>query len=81
MINNKKITIYLSDDEKLIIESASKLANPSISSYIRGIVLNQTRIDLTQDDTIILNNQDRDDLMRVLSKPIKPNVELRKLIN
>ena len=78
-IKEKRIEFRVPDEAKRIIEDAARLSNVSLSSYILSVTLKQARIDLSQNETIILNNQERDALMNALSKPTQPNEDLKEL--
>ena len=75
----KRIEFRVPDEAKKMIEEAARLANVSISSYILSVTLKQARLDLSQNETIVLNNQERDALMNALSEPAKPNEALKDL--
>ena len=79
MAKEKYIELLVSDGTKKIIEEAATLSNVSISSYILNAVLKQARLDLAQNETIVLNNQERDALINALSKPAEPNEALKNL--
>lgn len=75
----KRIEFRVPDEAKKMIEEAARLANVSVSSYILSVTLKQARLDLSQNETIVLNNQERDALMNALSEPAKPNEALKDL--
>ena len=72
----KRISLRVSNNEKRVIKEAAKLANVSVSSYILSAVLKQTILDLEQHSIYILNNKERDSLMKTLACPPKPNEAL-----
>ena len=78
-IKEKRIEFRVPDEAKKMIEEAAKLSNISVSSYILSVVLKQARLDLEQNEVIILNNQERDSLMSALANPPKPNEALKGL--
>lgn len=78
-IKEKRIEFRVPDEAKKTIEEAAKLSNISVSSYILSVVLKQARLDLEQNEIIILNNQERDSLMAALANPPKPNEALKGL--
>ena len=80
-IKEKRIEFRVPDEAKKTIEDAAKLANISVSSYILSVVLKQAKMDLEQNEIIILNNAERDSLMKALECPPKPNDALRNLFN
>ena len=68
----KRISLRVSDDEKRVIKEAAKLANVSISLYILSAVLKQVKLDLEQNNVYLLNNEERDSLIKILACPPKP---------
>jgi len=78
-IKEKRIALRVSDEAKKTIEDAARLSNVSISSYILNTTLKQARFDLSQNETIVLNNQEREALINELSKLVKPNEALINL--
>lgn len=79
MITNnkvKRIFLRVYNDEKRVIKEAAKLANVSISSYILSVVLKQAKLDLEQNNVYLLNNEERDSLIKTLACPPKPNETL-----
>ena len=79
--DEKFIELLVGDEAMQKIEDAARLANVSISSYILSVTLKQARLDLSQNETIVLNNQEREALMNALSEPAKPNEALKSLFN
>lgn len=80
-IKEKRIEFRVSEESKKIIEYAAELANISLSSYILSVVLKQAKLDIEQSNAIVLNNKERDSLIKSLKKPAKPNKELKELFN
>lgn len=80
-IKEKRIEFRVSEESKRIIEYAAELANISLSSYILSVVLKQAKLDIEQSNAIVLNNKERDSLIKSLKKPAKPNKELKELFN
>lgn len=78
-IKEKRIEFRVPDEAKKTIEDAAKLANISLSSYILTVVLKQAKLDLEQNEVIVLNNKERDVLMKALANPPEPNDALRGL--
>ena len=78
-IKEKRIEFRLPEDAKNTIEDAARLANISLSSYILTVVLKQAKLDLEQNEIIMLNNKERDNLMKALSEPVEPNEALKGL--
>ena len=78
-IKEKRIEFRVPDEAKKTIEDAAKLSNISLSSYILSVVLKQAKLDLEQNEVIVLNNKERDALMKALANPPEPNDALRGL--
>ncbi|MCR5309272.1 MAG: DUF1778 domain-containing protein [Bacilli bacterium] len=78
-IKEKRIEFRVPDEAKKTIEDAARLSNISLSSYILSVVLKQAKIDLEQNEIIVLNNAERDSLMKALECPPKPNEALKDL--
>ena len=78
-IKEKRIEFRVPDETKKTIEDAAKLSNISLSSYILSVVLRQAKLDLAQNEMIVLSNNDRDSLMQALSNPPQPNEALKGL--
>ena len=78
-VKEKRIEFRVPEEAKLTLEEAARLANVSLSSYILTVCLKQAKLDLEQNETIILQDKDRDTLMKALSEPIAPNEALKNL--
>ena len=78
-IKEKRIEFRVPEEAKKTIEDAAKLSNISLSSYILSVVLKQAKIDLEQNEMIVLNNKERDSLMSALNNPPEPNSALKNL--
>ena len=79
MAKEKRIEHRVSQEAKTTIEEAAKLANVSVSSYILSTVLKQAKVDLSK-SYIVLNDDDRDALLKALQNPEKPNQTLINLL-
>lgn len=79
-IKEKRIEFRVSEEAKQIIEQAAFLSNISVSSYILSVVLKQAKLDLKRNALIVLNNKDRDSLLKNMNNPPEPNEELKKLV-
>lgn len=75
-----RIDIRLSESDKSLIEKAAKLNRQSISSYIVSTIIKQARLDLVDNERILLSNEDRDILLNLLEKSNEPNEHLKKLL-
>lgn len=66
-------------EAKRTIEEAAKVTNNTLSSYIISVCLKQAKLDLEQNETIVLKDKERDLLMKILDKPSSPNDALINL--
>lgn len=80
-IKEKRIEFRVSEEAKQIIEQAASLSNISLSSYILSVVLKQAKLDLKRNSLIVLNNKDRDSLLKNMNNPPEPSEELKQLVN
>ena len=76
---NNRINIRVSDDDKEILELAARYSKRSLSSYIVDIVLKQAELDIKKNETITLNNEQRDLFLKILDNPPPPNEALKSL--
>ena len=76
---SNRIDIRLSDADKEIIEKAASYSRQSVSSYIISVVVKQAQLDLIENETLHLSNQDRDFIINLLDNPPEPNENLRAL--
>lgn len=76
---NNRINIRVSDDDKEMLELAARYSKQSLSSYIVDIVLKQAELDIKKNETITLNNEQRDLFLKILDNPPLPNEALKSL--
>lgn len=76
---NNRINIRVSDDDKEMLELAARYSKQSLSSYIVDIVLKQAELDIKKNETITLNNEQRDLFLKILDNPPPPNEALKSL--
>lgn len=76
---NNRIDIRLSDSDKEMIEKAASYSRQSVSSYIISVVVKQAQLDLIENETLHLSNQDRDFIISLLENPPAPNENLKGL--
>ena len=76
---NNRINIRVSDDDKEMLELAAQYSKQSLSSYIVDIVLKQAELDIKKNETITLNNEQRDLFLKILDNPPLPNEALKCL--
>lgn len=78
-LKNERLDFRVSPDQKSILERAAEIKHVSLSSYVISSSLRQAQIDLTENETLILSNRDRDSIMAALENPPKPNEALKEL--
>ncbi len=76
---NNRINIRVSDNDKEMLELAARYSKQSLSSYIVDIVLKQAELDIKKNETITLNNEQRDLFLKILDNPPPPNEALKSL--
>ena len=76
---NNRINIRVSDSDKEMLELAAHYSKQSLSSYIVDIVLKQAELDIRKNETILLDNSQRDFLLKLLDNPPLPNDALKAL--
>lgn len=79
MTKETRISIKVPAGVKRIIKEAAKATNKTLSSYIISACLKQAKLDLEQNETIVLKDKERDLLMKILDKPSSPNDALINL--
>lgn len=78
-LKNDRLDFRVSPDQKSILERAAEIKHISVSSYVISSALRQAQIDLTENETLILSNRDRDSIMAALENPPEPNEALKEL--
>ena len=76
---DSRINLRTSLDDKSLLERAASLRHLSLSSYIIATSIRQAQLDLTEQETLLVSNSERDIIMKALENPPKPNAALRKL--
>ncbi len=79
VLKTKRIDIRANSSQKSILERAAELKNISLSSYVLSTSLKQAQLDIAENETITLSNNDRDLIMKLLENPPEPNMALRGL--
>ena len=78
-LKDVRIDLRANTNEKNLLERAAELKHISLSSYILSSSLKQAQLDLIENETLILSNEDRDLVMSVLENPPEPNGALKGL--
>ena len=79
IVKNNRIHIRVSDEDKELIELAAQYNKQSLSAYIFDIVMKQAELDVKKNETIVLNNKQRDLVLSLLENPPKANEVLKDL--
>ena len=79
IVKENRIEVRVPTETKKTLENAAALANMSLSTYIVTVCLKQAKYDLEQNETIILKDYERDNLLKALSSPKEPNEALKDL--
>lgn len=75
-----RINLRIDSSNKAVLEQAALLKNLSLSSYIISVCLNQAKLDIEANEVLVVNNQDRDLILNLLSNPSEPNDALKGLM-
>lgn len=78
-IKDVRIDLRTSAHQKTLLEQAAELKHVSLSSYILASSIKQAQLDLTENETLLLSNRDRDLIMSVLENLPEPNDALKGL--
>lgn len=78
-LKDVRIDLRANSNQKSLLERAAELKHISLSSYILSTSLNQAQLDLSENETLVLSNRDRDLVMNLLDTPPEPNEALREL--
>ncbi len=78
-LKDVRIDLRTNFSQKSLLERAAELKHTSLSSYILSTSLKQAHLDLAENETLILSNQDRDLVMDLLDNPPEPNEALKGL--
>jgi len=74
-----RLDLRISDSDKEILDKAAQSNGLTLSSYIVSVALKQAKLDLIQNETIVLANRDRDTLLKFLAESPEPNQALKDL--
>ena len=78
-IKDVRIDLRTSAHQKTLLEQAAELKHVSLSSYILASSIKQAQLDLSENETLLLSNRDRDLIMSVLENLPEPNDALKGL--
>lgn len=75
-----RIDIRVSDDEKHLLEQAASLQGKSLSRYILDVAKENAKSVVKDNQRILLNNDQRNRLLKLLEQSPKANKELIDLL-
>ena len=78
---NNSIQLRVSFKDKKILETAAKKKKQTLSAYILNVVKKQSLIDLETDYQYILNNNERNQFLKLLDNPPPANKALKELLH
>ena len=78
-VKNSRIDIRLDPKDKETLEYAASLKRISLSSYILSAAIEAAKKDIEKEGAVILSNQQRDELLKLLDNPPELTEALRKL--
>ena len=78
-LKNERLDFRVSPAQTSLLERAAEIKHVSLSSYVISSSLRQAQIVLTENETLILSNRDRDSIMAALENPPEPNEALKGL--
>ena len=75
----ERIDLMANINQKALLERAAELKQVSLSSYVLASSLKQAHIDLSENETLVLSERDRDLVMSALENAPEPNEALKRL--
>lgn len=78
-LKNERIDLRTNDEEKKLLERAAELKHLSLSSYIITTSLKQAKIDLDEEEVLLLSSKDRNLILAALENPPEPTEALKRL--
>ena len=76
---SSRIDIRLLPHEKETLETAAMLKRVSLSAYILASAIQAARMDIEREETLLLNDEERDTLLSLLENPPEAPEALRRL--
>ena len=74
-----RIDIRINPEDKEMLEMAAALKRVSLSSFILSAAIEIAKMDIEREETIVLSNKQRDEIMALLDNPPEPNEALKNL--
>ena len=78
-VKKNRIDFRVDDKNKELREKAAQLKNLSLSAYITSVCLNQAKLDIEENETLVLSGKDADLVYQLLEKAPEPNEALKEL--
>ena len=76
-----RIDIRLMPEDKNTLEAAAAIKRVSVSAYILSAAMDAAKADIEREENIVLGDEARDNLLRLLENPPEPNEALRRLFS
>lgn len=74
-----RIDIRLMPEDKTTLETAASIKRVSLSNYILSAAIEAARNDIESEETVSLNDEARDTLLKLLENPPEPTDALKRL--
>ena len=78
-VKKNRIDFRVDDKNKALLERAAQLKNLSLSAYITSVCLNQAKLDIEENETLVLSGKDADLVYQLLENAPEPNEALKEL--
>lgn len=76
-----RIDLRVSSKDKDLLDQAAEAKSLSLSSYIISVAVSRAKMDVAENERIVLASQDRDLILSALSAPDEPNKALKGLFD
>ena len=74
-----RIDLRVDDENKNLLEKAAQLNGLSLSSYITSICIRQAKLDIKQNESLYLSQEDMNLVYELLENAPEPNKALKEL--
>ena len=74
-----RIDLRVDDENKNLLERAAQLSGLSLSSYITSICIKQAKLDIKQNESLYLSQEDMNFVYELLENTPEPNEALKDL--
>ena len=76
-----RIVLRVDDDNKKLLEKAAQISGLSLSSYITSICIKQAKLDIKQNESFYLSQNDIKLVYELLENTPEPNKTLKELFS